>query len=84
MSNEKITDSKKLKSVLPRFKKNLKEEGKKWVDERDKKEEFFNTYLKEAQIDSLDEGVLRELVQLLWCFYGWTNKNYLLPNLEMD
>jgi len=50
-----------LRSVLPRFRSFLQTEGEQWQKERQEKDKFFACYFSEEQIESLDEGVLREL-----------------------
>jgi hypothetical protein len=38
-------------------------------------------FFAKGRIDDLDEGVLRELVTLLWSFSGWTNKDWLVSQM---
>jgi hypothetical protein len=66
---------------LPRFRIFLETKGEQWQKERQDKDGFFAHYFSEQQIDSLDEGVLRELIHLLWAFNGWTNKDWLLQEM---
>lgn len=70
-----------LKSLLPRFHSFLETEGNQWQKERQDKDAFFARYFAEKQIDGLDEGVLRELIHVLWAFNGWTNKDWLLQEM---
>lgn len=70
-----------LRSLLPRFHHFLETEGEQWQKERQDKDAFFARYFAEQQIDSLDEGVLRELIHILWAFNGWTNKDWLLQEM---
>nr|MBC7244609.1 hypothetical protein [Chloroflexota bacterium] len=70
-----------LRSLLPRFRSFLQTEGEQWQKERQDKDAFFARYFSEQQIDSLDEGVLRELIHALWAFNGWTNKDWLLQEM---
>ncbi len=73
---------KKFKEVIPKFESFLRSDGQKWQKERIDKDEFLKTYFfdKEALV-SLEEGTLRELIQKLWAFAGWTNKDYLLDEM---
>ncbi|HHS50028.1 MAG TPA: hypothetical protein ENN07_02820 [candidate division Zixibacteria bacterium] len=66
-----------LKKTLQRFETYLKQDGQKWHEEREQKQEFIDRYFSEKGLNELDEGTLRELIQLLWAFNGWTNKDYL-------
>jgi hypothetical protein len=70
-----------LRSVLPRFRSFLQTEGEQWQKERQEKDKFFACYFSEEQIDSLDEGVLRELIHILWAFNSWTNKDWPLQEM---
>jgi len=70
-----------LRSLLPRFRSFLETEGEQWQKERQDKDAFFARYFAEPQIDGLEEGVLRELIHVLWAFNGWTNKDWLLQEM---
>lgn len=70
-----------LRSLLPGFRSFLETEGKQWQKERQDKDAFFARYFAEQQIDGLEEGVLRELIHVLWAFNGWTNKDWLLQEM---
>jgi len=70
-----------LADILPRFRTFLETEGEQWQKERQEKDKFFARYFSEQEIDSLDEGVLRELIHVLWAFNGWTNKDWLLQEM---
>jgi hypothetical protein len=74
-----------IREVKPDFLSFLKSEtGLSWLKERDEKDLFFTKYFGEESIEEL-EGVLRELLNKLWAFSGWTNKEYLLDQmLESD
>ena len=56
-------------------------EGRQWIKEKQRKDEFFAVYFSEQQIDKLDEGVLRELIHVLSAFNSWTNKDWLLQEM---
>ncbi len=62
---------------MPDFQTFLAMEGKEWQQERNQKDAFFEEYFTKYAMDSLDEGVLRELIHILWAFNGWTNKDWL-------
>lgn len=70
-----------LKTLLPQFHQFLDAEGEQWRKERQDKDVFFAHYFAEEQIDNLEEGILRELIHLLWAFNGWTNKDWLLQEM---
>ncbi|OPL10279.1 MAG: hypothetical protein AVO34_11350 [Firmicutes bacterium ML8_F2] len=72
----------KFQEIIPKFESFLKTEGQKWQKERIDKDEFLQTYFfNEEALNSLEEGTLRELLQKLWAFAGWTNKDYLLEEM---
>ena len=72
--------------IKPKFLSLLKsEQGLSWLKERDDKDLFFKKYFNEESILNIDEGILRELLNKLWAYSGWTNKDYLLNQmLESD
>jgi len=70
-----------LKELMPQFRRFLETDGQQWQKERQAKNEFFARHFAEQQIDSLDEGALRELIHILWAFNGWTNKDWLLQEM---
>jgi hypothetical protein len=74
-------DMTKVRVLMPNFQRFISTDGTKWMDERKEKDEFFERYFSEQQIDNLEEGTLRELVHLLWSYAGWTNKDYVLENM---
>jgi len=67
-----------LRTVVPNFHKSLDTEGARWQQEREDKDAFFEKYFSRESINSIDKGVIRELIRILWAFNGWTNKDYLL------
>lgn len=73
----------KLQGILPRFREFLQsEQGQRWEMERREKDAFFDKHFRtEAALNELDEGTLRELIQRLWAFEVWTNKDYLLEEM---
>jgi len=70
-----------VRRAMPGFAEFWRGEGQKWQDERDHKDKFFAKYFGEEQIEELDKGTVRELINLLWAFNGWTNKDYLYEEM---
>ena len=68
-----------LSSKFPEFLRS--ETGIGWVKEREEKDRFFHTHFNEEAIKGLDEGILRQLLNKLWAFSGWANKDYLLEQM---
>ncbi len=66
-----------LERTIKEFKTFLKEEAQNWKEQRNEKQEFIDKYFSKTGLKELDEGTLRELINLLWAFNGWTNKDYL-------
>lgn len=75
------TNIKLLRDNMESFNKFLKDEGVQWSEERENKDQFFSAYFSYKSITQLDEGVLRELIHILWAFNAWTNKDYLLEEM---
>jgi hypothetical protein len=76
-----VIDIKALGKLMPQFYDFLNTEAQQWQEERKEKDEFFAKYFGEKEIDSLEEGTLRELIHILWAFNGWTNKDWLLQEM---
>ena len=71
-----------IKEIKPQFHSFLQSEiGLSWVKERDEKDQFFKQFFNEDSIEKIDEGVLKELLNKLWAFSGWINKDYLLEQM---
>ncbi len=71
-----------LQKIIPEYKSWLdSEEGKDQSEEQDEKIFFIESYFAAKEIDNLDEGVLRDLIQDLYTFSGWTNKDWLLAQM---
>lgn len=70
-----------LKDIVPKFQQYLATEGKQWLDERQEKDRFFQRHFSAQALDNLDEGVVRELIYILWAFNGWTNKDYIVEEM---
>jgi len=70
-----------LRANMASFNKFLKDEGVQWSKERENKDQFFTAYFSYKSITQLDEGVLRDLIHILWAFNAWTNKDYLLEEM---
>ena len=71
-----------LKSIKSEFIKFLEtEKGISWKNERNQKELFLRENFNKASIESMGEGVLRELLNNLWACQIWTNKDYLLEQM---
>ena len=71
-----------LKKIIPRFRKWLEtEQGRDWAKDRENKDIFFQTNFARKKIKNIDEGVLRDLIYILWSFGGWTNKDWLLEQM---
>lgn len=75
--------SRNSKVSSPGFREFLQsEQGQRWEIERREKDAFFDKHFRtEAALNELDEGTLRELIQRLWAFEVWTNKDYLLEEM---
>ena len=76
-----IIDSETVRGYIPGFKRFLADEGKKWISERNQKDEFISNNFSKEALAELDEGTLREFIQMLWAFAGWTNKDYLVEEM---
>lgn len=75
-------DKQTLDRLVPRFRDFLEsEEGQNWAQDRAEKDTFFATYFSEAEIDSLEEGTLRELIHILWAFNNFTNKDWVYQEM---
>jgi hypothetical protein len=74
-------DTALLKKAIPGFRKFLEAEGTKWREERDRKVAFFKEHFSNESVGQLDEGILRELIHILWAFNSWTNKDWLLQQM---
>jgi hypothetical protein len=55
-------DEKLLEAIMPRFRTSKEAEGQQWWEERQEKDRFCNRYFSREEIDNLDEGALRELI----------------------
>ena len=66
---------------MPGFRKFLEAEGAKWREERSRKDAFFKGHFNKESVGQLDNGILRELIHILWAFNGWTNKDWLLQQM---
>lgn len=67
---------------MPKFKQVLKtEQGKGWVQEREKKAFFFKKYFSHESLIKVNEAVLRELFDHLWSFGGWGKKDWLFQQM---
>ncbi len=76
-----LIDHEKAKSLMPGFRKFLETEGFQWQKDRDVKDQFISSRFTQDALNELDEGTLRELIQMLWAFLGWTNKDYLVEEM---
>jgi len=76
-----IIDSETVRGYTPGFQRFLADEGKKWISERNKKDEFISAKFTIEALAELDEGTLRQLIQMLWAFVSWTNKDYLVEEM---
>ena len=66
-----------VKELLPKFRGFMSsEEGRIWNAERNRKDQFFQTYFKESELSRLDEGTLREMIHTLWAWNSWTNSDH--------
>lgn len=79
--SEVLLNQSRLEEVISEFDDFLNGEGQEYQEERSDKGKFFNKYFKEKEIENIDEGILRELIDNLWAFGGWTNKDYLLNEM---
>ncbi|ACB85556.1 hypothetical protein [Natranaerobius thermophilus] len=79
MSHNELTDKRKLELVFQNFKESKNIDVEK--QERKAKVDFINNNLMKDQLSNFNEGTVRELVQLLWSFQGWTNKDYLVEEM---
>jgi len=70
-----------LKQIIPGFHDFLNSDGQKWKKEREEKDELFASYFSKEGLKNIDEGVLKDLLNTLWAFYGWTNKDYLFQEM---
>lgn len=72
-----------LKKIIPKFRDFLKTEqqAQDWIKTREEKSLFFNKNFTKEAIEKIDEGVLRDLINILWAFNGWTNKDWLLEQM---
>lgn len=67
---------------MPKFKAWLEtDEGKQFALERNMKDNFIKDNFSAEEIDKLDEGILRLLVDLLWSLAGWNNKDWLVSQI---
>ncbi|MGD0979451.1 MAG: hypothetical protein ABR962_09965 [Candidatus Bathyarchaeia archaeon] len=74
-----------LQKIVPKFREWLgTPEAKDFATDRTKKDFFFATYFNVTEIEKLDEGVLRDLVRILWSFGGWNNKDWLLDQMLLS
>lgn len=55
-------------------------EGQDFAFERDVKDVFFENFNPD-NIERIDEGILRQLIRILWSFGGWTNKDYIADQM---
>lgn len=76
-----IIDTEKARNFFPKFHKFLEDEGTGWLNERATKDEFISKRFAKDSLQEIDEGTLRELIQMLWAFVGWTNKDYLVEEM---
>jgi hypothetical protein len=68
--------------IMPKFREWLKtDEGEKFAAERKDKDNFIHTYFTAHNVEKIDEGVLRQLIRILWSFEMWTNKDWLLDQM---
>lgn len=75
-------NQKLLNKVMPKFRKFLEtEQGKAWVTGRASKDHFFKMNFSKEKVGKIDQGVLRDLIHILWSFSGWTNKDWLLEQM---
>jgi hypothetical protein len=71
-----------LDRIMPKFREWLKtEEGEKFAVEREEKDHFIRTYFTADKVEEIDEGILRQLIRILWSFEMWTNKDWLLDQM---
>ena len=71
-----------LDRIMPKFRAWLKtEEGERFAVEREDKDHFIHTYFSFDNVEKIDGGVLRQLIQILWSFEMWTNKDWLLDQM---
>jgi hypothetical protein len=74
-----------IQKVVPKFLDWLgTPEAKDFATDRIKKDFFFATYFTVSEIDQLDEGVLRDLIRILWSFGGWNNKDWLVDQMLLS
>ncbi len=76
-----LIDLERARTVMPGFHKFLEAEGSQWQNDRDIKDQFISSRFAQDALNKLDEGTLRELIQKLWAFLGWTNKDYLVEEM---
>jgi hypothetical protein len=71
-----------LKRIMPKFNEWLgTEEGISFANDRNLKDAFIGNYFASGNIEKLDEGVLRQLIGILWSFEMWTKKDWLLEQM---
>jgi hypothetical protein len=49
--------------------------------EREDKDRFVHTYFTTDNVEKIDDGILRQLIRILWSFEMWTNKDWLLEQM---
>lgn len=77
-----LIDKGRASSLSTEFKEFLKtEEGQKWTRERVEKQQFFDEHFSKEALESLGEGELRKLLQILWSFEMWTSKDYVFEEM---
>jgi hypothetical protein len=70
-----------LRQIVPKFREFLKSGDQKWIKEREEKDKIFKPYFSKEGLKILDEAALKEMINTLWAFYGWTNKDYLFQEM---
>lgn len=71
-----------LEKIMPKFKAWLEtEEGEEFSFDRKVKDVFFDAFLTPDEIEKMDEGVLIELIRLLWSYGLWNNKDWVLNQM---
>ncbi|MBN2379740.1 hypothetical protein JXM67_08070 [candidate division WOR-3 bacterium] len=70
-------NSEKVFQLMPLIREGIKTKGKKMRQEREEKDRFFAKRFTRKRIPELDQRALRELIQILWAYRRWANKDYL-------
>lgn len=59
-------------------------DGDEWHETRLQKKQDFPELLSEDNLNEFEEGDVRELVQNLWAFGNWTDKDYIVDKILQD